>query len=109
MPGKVSLPAVTSLGTEGMSFGTIVFMQAVHDGLKAVDDNAIYKDSINVAPHTPRIRAKSASGQVVSISGVNVASGNDFAVAVNDSALLIQSHLELSQKFNALLEQLKGT
>lgn len=109
MTRKVALPSISSINTEGTPFGTVVFLQALHDGVTAIDNSAVYRDAINIAPHTPRIRARSAAGQMFSISGANVAAGADYAALVNDVELLIRGYTELAQQFNALVSQLKGT
>lgn len=108
MANKISIPSVVSLNTEGMPFGTVVFLQAVEDGLKVVDNNVVYKDAITIVVPSPTIRAKSAQGQTFSISGTNVASGDDYAVLIADFNSLLQSHLQLRQTVDDLVKQIQG-
>lgn len=107
MAAKLALPSVSSFSTEGMPIGAVMFLQAVHDGLKTIDENTVYKDSINITQHNPLLQAKNAQGQAISLSGSNVASGEDHIVLVRDFELLLRSHIELSRIVNELTRQLK--
>ena len=108
MSNKLTIPSVVGLDTKDMPFGNIVFLQAVEDALKTVDNNVVYKDAVQVVVPQPRIQAKSAQGQAFSVSGVNVASGDDYAVLVSDFQALLTSHIELSRTVNSLVRQLQG-
>lgn len=108
MGRKVNLPSVTGLNMEGVPYSTIVFLQAVQDNLNNVDASAVYADQIRVAAPPITIRAKSAQGQALTVSSVNVASGDDYAVLVQDFERLLQSHLQLREVVDALIKQLKG-
>lgn len=108
MATKLALPDIATFNTEGVPFGVVLFLQATRDGLNTIDRSVVYRDAINAARHTPRIRAKSATGQSFSISGAAVASGADHAALVRDFDLLLAGYIELSQQFNSLLDQLEG-
>jgi hypothetical protein len=108
MAGKVSIPNVVGLGIEGIPHGLTVFLQAIQDGVTTIDTNVIYTDRVRAQAPEPTIRTKTAQGNAVSITGYNVASGNDYVLLVNDFDRLLQSHLALLAAFNALVEQLKG-
>lgn len=108
MARKVNIPSVVGLGIDGVPHGLTVFLQAIQDGLITIDNNVVYGDSIKAQAPQKTIRAKSAQGDAVSISGVVVASGTDYAVLVQDFDRLLQSHLALLDVVNALIEQLKG-
>lgn len=109
MARKINVPNIATFDTGTLPFGAVVFLQSVQDGLKTLDEKVVYTDQVNIQPVTPRIRAKSAQGQVISISGINVAAGNDFATLVNDFQFLLQSHLDLIESYNALVNQLRGS
>ena len=108
MANKLVIPSVIGLGTEGLPFSTVVFLQAVEDGLKTVDNNAVYKDAVNITVPASLIRAKSAQGHTFSVSGASVASGEDYAALVNDFQALLQSHLQLQQAVVTLVRQIRG-
>lgn len=108
MARKVSLPSVTSLNNEGLPFSTVMFLQAVEDGVKTIDDKVVYRDSVTVNPRASLIRSGSAQGQAFSISGTNVASGDDYVALISDFRLLLQSHLQLQQDFTTLVSELRG-
>lgn len=109
MAKKVSLPSVVGLNTEGMPLNVVTFLQAVEDGIKTIDDKTVYKDSITIQPPAPLITAVGAQGQAFSISGVNVASGEDYAVLVSNVRQLVQSHAQLAQAFQTFVNQTRGT
>lgn len=108
MSNKLSIPSVTALSDEKLSFGATVFLQAVEDGLKILDDNAIYKDAITVTVPKPTIKAISAQGQGFSVSSVSVASGDDYAVLVSDVKALLQTVLQQQTTIENLTKQLQG-
>lgn len=105
---KLTLPNVLGLSTEGLPFGTVTFLQAVEDALRTVDNNVVYHDAVTVVPPQPTIRAKSAQGQAYSVSGVSLASGDDYAALVSDFNALLQDHLRLRAAFEVLVDQLRG-
>jgi len=107
MGKKLNIPNVTGLNIEGIPFGVVVFLQAVHDALNTLDNNAVYKDSVTVVVPPSRIRAKSAQGQSFSVSGVNLASGDDYAALIRDFQTLLEDHIALRGLVNTLVEQLR--
>jgi hypothetical protein len=109
MPGRLALPSIATVSTEGIPFGVTMFLNAVHDSLKTLDSNVIYRDVVSVAPAVPRIRRMAAQGQAFTVSSVNLASGEDHAVLVNDCKTLLQSHIDLTSTVNTLIDQLRGT
>lgn len=108
MATKLVIPSIIGQNTENMPHGMVVFLQAVHEGLKTIDNNVVYKDSVTSQPVTPRIRAKSAQGHAYSVENVSLASGDDYNVLVNDFQLLLQGYLDLVQAHNQLLAEVKG-
>lgn len=109
MANKLAIPSIVGLNTEGMPLNVIVFLQAVEDALKTIDNNVVYKDQVTVNPPNPTITAATAQGQAFSISGVNVASGDDYAALVSNVQSLIFSHGQLATAFKALTDQMRGT
>lgn len=108
MARKLNIPSVVGLNIEGMPYGMIVFLQSIQDGMITLDNNVVYKDTIKVQPPAQSIKAKAAQGQAFSISGLNLASGDDYAVLVQDFQKLLTDHLALRDAHLALVEQLKG-
>lgn len=108
MPVKLSIPSVTAISDDNMTFGTRVFLQSVEDALKTVDNNVLYRDAVTAPATAIAPRAIAAQGQSFSISSVNVASGDDFATAVNDLRALLQSHIQLQQTVDTLIKQIRG-
>lgn len=104
---KLTIPSVLGVNTEGMSFGTIVFLQSVEDNFKTLDNNVIYKDAADINIPPPRLEAVTAQGHAFSISGVNVASGDDHAALTNDVRLILQTVLQQQQVIEALTRQLQ--
>lgn len=109
MVGKLNIPSVVGLSTEGLPFGIVVFLQAVQDALRTVDQSTVYKDSVtaNIAP--PKMRSLSAQGQTFSISGTNVASGDDYAVLVSNVRTMLEDLNSLRNEVTTLKNQLKGS
>ncbi len=109
MTSKIALPNIATFDTSQLPVGATIFLQATQDALRTIDDNTIYKDQVNLQPVTSRIRARSAQGQAYSVSGVSLASGDDYAVLVRDFESLLESHKDLVASHNALVNQLRGT
>lgn len=109
MANKVSLPSVAGLNTEGIPLNIVTFLQAVEDGIKTIDNAAVYKDAITIDPPNPLITASNAQGQAFRISGVSVASGEDYAVLVSNVQQLIRSHTQLAEAFRTYVNQTRGT
>lgn len=109
MARKLNIPSVVGLSTEGLPFGITVFLQAVQDAFNVVDNSVVYKDSVNVNITQPRLRAVSAQGQGFSVSGVNVASGDDYAVLVSNVRTILEDLTTLRNQVNTLKDQIKGT
>lgn len=109
MAGKLNVPSVVGLNTEGLPFGVTVYLQAVQDALNVVDRNVVYKDSINVNISSPRLRAIGAQGQAVSISGTTVASGDDYAMLVGNVKAMLEDLNSLRAEVTALKNQLRGS
>lgn len=108
MANKLSLPSIVGLNTEGVPLNVIVFLQAVEDALKKLDNGVVYKDQVTSEPPSPLITAKTAQGTAFSISGVVVASGDDYAALVSNVQLLIQSHVQLAAAVKRLTDQIRG-
>jgi len=106
---RLVVPSILGINTEGMPFGTVVFMQAVQDALNTLDNNVIYKDAVTQEISAPRIRASSAQGQAFSVAGVSLASGDDYAALVSDFQALVQGYVTLVQEVTALKNQIKGS
>lgn len=109
MSKKLNVPSVVATNTEGIPFGTIVFLQAVEDALKTVDNNVVYKDDISVNIAAPRLRAISAQGQAFSVSGVNLASGDDYSTLVQNVRIMLEDLNGLRAEVTALKSSLKGS
>lgn len=109
MGKKLNVPSITGLNIEGIPFGVIVFLQAVQDALNTVDSNVAYKDDITVSVPATRIRARSAQGQTFTVSGTNLASGDDYLVLVRDFQTLLEDHNALRQTVADLRNQIKGS
>lgn len=108
MARKIALPNIATFNTDGLPFGAVIFLQAVQDGLKTVDEKVVYQDDINIQEVTPRIRVKAAQGQAFTVGGAAIASGSDYGVLVRDFEALLNSHIDLTNSYNALIRQLKG-
>lgn len=108
MAEKLNVPNVVSVVGEDTSFGMTVFLQAVQDALGVLDDNVVYKDSVSVNIPSPRLRASSAQGQSFSVSGVNLASGDDYAVLVAEHKLLREEFNNMLTVLTRLVSQIKG-
>lgn len=109
MPNKLNVPSIVALNTEGTAFGTLVFMQAVQDSLKTLDENVVYKDALSTTVSQASLRARTAQGQTFSISGTAVASGDDYTALVKDFEALLGGYLKLRQEFEDFVKQVKGT
>lgn len=109
MAGRLNVPSVLSLNTEGMSQSTLVFMQTVEDSLKTLDRNVVYSDTVTVDIPTAPIKALSAQGQAFDLTGVSVASGADYATLVSDVRAILQGQLQLESAVKTLATQIKGT
>lgn len=108
MAGKLNVPSAISLNTEGLSFSTVVFLQAVQDALSVVDNSVVYRDVVQTVVAPPRIQRATATGQSFSVAGVNLASGDDYAALVSDFNSLLQSHISLQQSVDTLTKELRG-
>lgn len=108
MANKLNVPNILGLSTGNTAPGTLIFLQSVQDALNVVDNNTVYKDSVRVTIPASTIRARTAQGQTFSVSGVNVASGDDYVALVQNFEALLQSHLKLLEAVDTLTEQLKG-
>lgn len=106
---KLTIPSVAGLNTEGLPFGVVVFLQAVEDALKVVDRNAVYKDTVRVNIASPRLRAISAQGQTFSVTGTNLASGDDYAALVGNVKAMLEDLNSLRQEVATLKSQLQGS
>lgn len=109
MGRKLNVPSIAGLNIEGLPFGVVVFLQAVQDALTTVDNNVVYKDDVSVNIGAPKIRATRAQGQAFSVSGVNVASGDDYFVLVNDFRTVLEDLNALRSEVNQLKNQVKGS
>jgi hypothetical protein len=109
MSRKLNVPSVTGLNFESMPYAVVVFLQAVEDSLKIVDNNTVYKDDVTVNIGTPRIRALRAQGQAFTVSGTSLASGDDYATLVSDTRSILEDLLSLREEVKRLKEQVKGT
>lgn len=109
MANRIAIPSVVGLDTEGVPLNVVMFLQAVEEALKTLDNNVVYKDQVTVNPPSPLINATSAQGQAFSISGVSVASGEDFGALVGNVQTLIQSHGQLATAFKNQVDQIRGT
>jgi len=109
MGNKLNVPSVTGLSIEGLPFGLVVFLQAVQDALTTVDNNVVYKDSVAVNVNPPKLRATRAQGQAFSVSGVNLASGDDYAILVSDFRTLLEDFNALRSEVKQLKDQVKGS
>lgn len=109
MGKKLNVPSVTGLNIEGVPFGVVVFLQAVQDALNTIDNNTVYKDAVTVNIGTPKLRAIRAQGQAFSVSGVNLASGDDFATLVTDTRTMLEDLNTLRVEVNQLKSQIKGS
>lgn len=108
MSKKLNVPTVAG-NIEGLPYGATVYLQAVHDALNVLDNNVVYKDELNVTVPPTRIRARSAQGQTFSVSGVNLASGDDYIVMLRDFQTLLEDHNALRQQFSDFVAQVKGS
>lgn len=108
MASRIAVPNIATFDTQNLPFGAVVFLQAVQDGLKTIDEQVLYRDQVRVQPVVSRIRAKSAQGQAFSVSGVALASGEDYATLVRDFETLLNSHIDLVNAFNSLVDQIRG-
>lgn len=109
MSRKLNVPSVVATNTEGVPFGTIVFLQAVEDALKTVDNNVVYKGDINVNVAAPRLRAISAQGQAFSVSGTSLASGDDYAALVQNVKIMLEDLNDLRTTVTSMKNQLQGS
>lgn len=108
MATRLNVPSIVGLNVEGIPFGMVVFLQAVQDALNTVDQNVVYKDTVNINVASPRIRALSSQGQSFSVSGVNLASGDDFAAMRRDMQTMLEDNLALRETVATLVSQLQG-
>ena len=108
MAKKLNVPNILGLDTGQTSPGVLVYLQAVQDALNTVDDKTLYRDAVTVTAPNPTIRAKTAQGQTFSVTGTNLASGDDYIVLVQNFQALLESHIKLSDAFATLVEQIKG-
>lgn len=109
MGKKLNVPSVTGLNIEGIPFGVVVFLQAVQDALNTLDNNVVYKDDITVNIGQPKLRAITAQGQTFSVSGVNVASGDDYVASVTNNRTMLEDLNALRAEVNQLKNQIKGS
>ncbi len=109
MAGKLNLPSVVGLSTEGLPFGITVFLQAVQDALNVLDRNTVYKDSVTVNIGSPKKRALSAQGQTFSVANTNLASGDDYVVLVSDVRTMLEDLNALRNEVTTLKNQIQGT
>lgn len=109
MSRKLNIPSVTGLNIEGVPFGVVVFLQSVQDALNTIDSSVVYKDDVTVNISAPRIRALSAQGQAFSVSGVNLASGDDYAVTISNLRTILEDLNALRSEVTQLKNQLKGS
>lgn len=109
MSKKLNVPSVMATNTTGIPFGTVVFLQAVEDALKTVDNNVVYKDDVNVNIAGPKLRAISAQGQAFSVSGTSVASGDDYINLVQSVKVMLEDLNGLRAEVTALKNSLKGS
>lgn len=109
MGRKLNVPSVTGLNIEGVPFGVVVFLQSVQDALTTIDNNVVYKDDITVNIGSPKLRALSAQGQTFSVSGVNVASGDDYVAHVVNSRTILEDLNALRAEVTQLKNQIKGS
>ncbi len=109
MGKKLNVPSVTGLNIEGVPFGVVVFLQAVQDALNTVDNNVVYKDDVSVNVGNPRLRAISAQGQAFSVSGVSVASGDDYAALVSNVRTMLDDLNALRSEVTQIKNQIKGS
>lgn len=109
MASKLNIPSVVGLGADSIPFGITVFLQAVEDALKTLDRNVVYKDSITVNINNPKLRALSAQGQSFSVSGTNLASGEDHSALVQNTAAILEDLNALRNEVATLKAQLQGS
>lgn len=109
MGKKLNVPSVTGLNIEGIPFGVVVFLQAVQDALNTIDSNVVYKDDVTVNIDRPKLRALSAQGQTFSVSGVNLASGDDYAALIVNTRAILEDLNALRSEVTQLKNQLKGS
>jgi len=109
MGRKLNVPSVTGLNIEGVPFGVVVFLQAVQDALNTLDSNVVYKSDITANVGSPRVRALTAQGQAFSVSGVNLASGDDYATLVSNVRTILEDHNQLRAEVIEIKNQLKGS
>lgn len=108
MARKLNIPSVAG-NIEGLPFGVTVFLQAVQDALNKLDDNVVYRDSVTVNITPPKLRALRAQGQSFSVSGTNLASGEDYATLVIDVKTILEDLNALRSEVNNLKTQIKGS
>ena len=108
MAGKINIPSVVGLSTDGIPYSMIIFLQAYEDALKTLDNKSVFRDGINTVVPAPRIQKKSAQGHAYPVGGTLLASGDDYGMLVNDFEALLQSHLDLRQTVDQLVKEVRG-
>lgn len=105
---RLNLPNVTGLDLTGLPNGLIFFLQATQDALNTLDNGVLYKSDVTVPNANPFSRAASASGQSFTVNGTVVASGDDYAQAVQDIKALRADVNRLYEMFADLAAQFRG-
>lgn len=109
MGRKVDVPSTSGLNIEGIPYGMVVFLQGVRDAINTMDANVVYRDDITVNVTNAKQRALTAQGQAFSVSGTNVASGEDYVNLVGNVRIMLEDLNALREEVKQLKSQIKGS